>query len=76
MANPTEEYKKETGKEKDVEGNVEKRMKAEENEEEDSEEEKINVEDEVFLLPAGHGLFLKMKLRHSKKPLLSFFSHM
>ena len=34
-----------------------------------------NLEDEVFLLPAGHGLVLKMKLRHSQKPLLSFYSH-
>ena len=34
-----------------------------------------NLEDEVFLLPAGHGLILKMKLRHSQKPLLSFYSH-
>ena len=32
-----------------------------------------NLEDEVFLLPAGHGLVLKMKLRHSQKPLLSFY---
>ena len=44
-------------------------------EEKEQPSEKTNVEDEVFLLPAGHGLFLKMKLRHSKKPLLSFFSH-
>ena len=34
-----------------------------------------NLEDEVFLLPAGHGLVLKMRLRHSQKPLLSFYSH-
>merc|ERR1712223_153736 len=34
-----------------------------------------NLEDEVFLLPAGLGLVLKMKLRHSQKPLLSFYSH-
>ena len=59
-------------KEKGVEANAEK--KAEENEEK-SEEEKMNVEDQVFLLPAGHGLFFKMKLRRSKKPLLSFLSH-
>ena len=55
-------------KEKGVEANAEK--KAEENK-----EEKMNVEDQVFLLPAGHGLFFKMKLRRSKKPLLSFLSH-
>ena len=59
-------------KEKGVEANAEK--KAEENEEK-SEEEKMNIEDQVFLLPAGHGLFFKMKLRRSKKPLLSFLSH-
>jgi len=59
---PTEE------KEKVVEANAEK--KAEENK-----EEKMNVEDQVFHLPAGHGLFFKMKLRRSKKPLLSFLSH-
>ena len=54
--------------EKVVEANAEKKAK-------ENKEEKMNVEDQVFLLPAGHGLFFKMKLRRSKKPLFSFLSH-
>ena len=87
IENPIEEAEEENGnnkivevmrkQEKESQGYVSVDFGEEENsiKREKMQAVRSNLEDEVFLLPAGHGLVLKMKLRHSQKPLLSFYSH-